>query len=109
MLTVELIPCSAQKVRIFFINPHPACCETEKGGEGERDTGKTVKGVPPCMNSLRQPAVPVHQAGARRCKGEPPPPSSAIPLLYSLWLQQWISRTASYLKVMNMKTDIGQG
>jgi hypothetical protein len=36
--------CSAQIVRIFFINPRPACCETEKGGEGERDTDRKVKG-----------------------------------------------------------------
>jgi len=33
--------CSAQIVRIFFINPRPAYHETEKGGEGERDTGTT--------------------------------------------------------------------
>jgi hypothetical protein len=33
-------------VQIFFINPRPACRETEKGGEGERDTGTTSgKGV----------------------------------------------------------------
>jgi hypothetical protein len=31
-------------VRIFFINPRPACRETEKDGEGERDTCRTVKG-----------------------------------------------------------------
>jgi hypothetical protein len=31
-------------VRIFFINPLPACRETEKGGKGERDTGTTMKG-----------------------------------------------------------------
>ncbi len=35
---------AAQIVRIFFINPCPACRETAKGGEGERDTGITVKG-----------------------------------------------------------------
>jgi hypothetical protein len=32
----------------IFINPRPACCEIEKGGEGERDTDRTMKGVPPC-------------------------------------------------------------
>jgi hypothetical protein len=34
-------------VRIFFINPCPACHETEKGGEGERDIDRTVKGCHP--------------------------------------------------------------
>jgi hypothetical protein len=29
---------------IFFSNLRPACRETEKGGEGERDTDRTVKG-----------------------------------------------------------------
>jgi hypothetical protein len=28
----------------IFYQPLPACCETEKGGKGERDTGITVKG-----------------------------------------------------------------
>ncbi len=65
--------CSAQMVRIFFINARPAWCETEKDGEGERDTDRTVKGVPPCAHSLRQPVVPAHQTGGRRCRGEPPP------------------------------------
>jgi hypothetical protein len=36
----------------IFINPRLACCETEKGGEGERDTDRTVKGVPPCSHTL---------------------------------------------------------
>ncbi len=40
--------------------------------------------------------------------GESPPPSSPIPLLDSLRPQQWISRTASNLEVMSVKTDIGQ-
>jgi hypothetical protein len=31
----------------IFINPRPACRETEKGGEGERDTDRTVKGCHP--------------------------------------------------------------
>jgi hypothetical protein len=39
--------CSVQIVRIFFINPRPACHETEKGGEGERDPDRTVKGCHP--------------------------------------------------------------
>jgi hypothetical protein len=33
--------CSALVVRIFFINPRPAYRDTEKDGEGERDTGIT--------------------------------------------------------------------
>ncbi len=37
--------CSAQIARIFFINPRSACRETKKGGEGERDTVRAVKGV----------------------------------------------------------------
>jgi hypothetical protein len=35
--------CSAQIGRIFFINPRPACCKIEKGGEGERDIYRTVE------------------------------------------------------------------
>jgi hypothetical protein len=36
----------APVVRIFFINPRPVCCDTEKGGEGAKDTGTTTrKGV----------------------------------------------------------------
>ncbi len=58
----------------IFINPRPACWETEKGGEGERDTDRTVKGVPPCMHSLRQPVIHAHQTGGKSCRGEPPPP-----------------------------------
>jgi hypothetical protein len=57
----------------IFINPRPACCETEKGGEGERDICRTVGDVLSCAHSLRQPAVPACQTGGRRCRGEPPP------------------------------------
>jgi hypothetical protein len=31
----------------IFINPRLACCKTEKGGQGERDTDRTVKGCHP--------------------------------------------------------------
>ena len=79
----------------IFYQPPPACCKTEKGGEGERDTGRTVKGVPSGAHSLRQPAVPAHQTGGRRCRGEPPTPQKHY--FDSLRLQRWFSSTASNL------------
>jgi hypothetical protein len=55
----------------IFINPCPACCDTEKGGEGARD--RRVGDVLSCAYSLRQPASPACQTGGRRCSGGPPP------------------------------------
>jgi hypothetical protein len=41
-------------------------------------------------------------------ESQPPPPPSLTPLFNSLRPQRWISRTASDLEVMSIKTDIGQ-
>jgi hypothetical protein len=55
----------------ILINPRTACCETEKGGEGERYICRTVGDVLSCAHySLRQPASPACQTGGRRCSGE---------------------------------------
>ncbi len=82
-------------VRIFFINPHPACCETEKGGEGERDTDSKVKG---CLYLLTRQV----ERGAK----ESPPPDTL--LLTSLRLQRTFSRKASNLEVRSMMSDNGK-
>ncbi len=45
----------------IFINLCPACCDTEKGGVGERDTGTaTGKGVTRHKYSPRLPACYAH-------------------------------------------------
>ncbi len=59
----------------IFINPRPACCETGKGGEGEKDTDRTVKGVPPCAHSLQYFTRQVE----RGAEESPPPPHSHTP------------------------------
>ncbi len=62
----------------IFINPRPACCETEKGGEGEKDTGITVRRVSLGAHSLRLPAVPDHWTGGE-VPGRVPPPHTLTP------------------------------
>ncbi len=93
-------------MQIFFINPCPACHETEKGGEGERDIGMTVKG---CHQAriARGYLLYLHTGQVERCREESPPPIP-LPLLDSLRLQRQISRTASDLEVVSMTADIGQ-
>jgi hypothetical protein len=102
--------CSAQIVQIFFINPRPAYHETEKGGEGERDTGTTSgKGV---TRHIAQGYLRTYSLdrwrGAGKSYPTPPPPHIPLPLLDSLRLQRQISRIASNLKVVSMIADIGQ-
>jgi hypothetical protein len=98
----HIFSCSAQIVRIFFINPRPACRETEKGGEGERDTGTTVKG---CHQAriARGYLLYLLTGQVEMRQGENPPP---LPLSDSLRLQRQISRTASNLEVVSMTADI---
>ncbi len=79
----------------IFINPRPACRETEKGGRGERegDTGITVRTVSLGAHCPRLPAVTTHWI-----EGEVPgrvPPHTPYPILDSLRLQRQISRIAS--------------
>ncbi len=61
--------CSAHMVQKIFINPRPACCEIEEGGEGERDTSKKVEVYCPacitCVNPLHLLARQV-EGGTRR-------------------------------------------
>ncbi len=96
-------------VRKFFINPRPACCEIEEGGEGERDTCKIVEVYCPariaCGNPFHLLARQV-EGGTRR--GPPSPTLSPIHHFNSKRPQRWIFRTASDLEVVNIKTDIGQ-
>ncbi len=77
----------------IFINPRPACRETEKGGEGERDTGMTVKG---CHQAriARGYLLDLLTGQVEWCQGESPPPYTLTPF-GQLRLQQQISRMAS--------------
>jgi hypothetical protein len=71
--------CSALVVRIFFINPRPACRETEKDGEGERDTGITSrKGV---TRHVARGYLRTYSLDRWRGAGEssPPPPYNPTP------------------------------
>ncbi len=90
----------------IFINPRPACHKTEKGGEGERDTGMTVKG---CHQAriARGYLLDLLTGQVEWCQGESPP-LTPLPLLYSWRLQQQISRMASNSGVVSMTADIGQ-
>ena len=90
----------------IFINPRPAYRETEKGGEGERDTGITSgKGV-----TRHVARGYLHSCSLRRWRGtrgrSPPPHNPAH--LDSLLLPQQILRMASNLEVVSMIADIGQ-
>ncbi len=61
----------------IFINPSPACRETENGGEGERDTGTTSgKGV----TRRVAPGYLLHllTGQVERCRGESPPPPNIL-------------------------------
>ncbi len=89
-------------MQIFFINPRPACRETEKGEEGERDSGITVKG---CHQAriARGYLLYLLTGQVEMRQGENPPP---LPLSDSLRLQRQISRTASNLEVVSMTADI---
>ncbi len=93
-------------VRIFFIYPHPAYRDTEKGGEGERDTGITRgKGV---TRYVARGYLRTYSLDRwRRCQGELPP-HIPLPLLDSLRLQWQISKIASNLEVVSMIAGIGQ-
>jgi hypothetical protein len=87
----------------FFINPRSACRETKKGGEGERDTVRAVKGChQECM--ARGYLLCLLTGQVERCWGVPPDTL----LLINLRLQWQISRTASNLEVVSMMADIGQ-
>jgi hypothetical protein len=99
--------CSAQIVRIFFINLRPACSETEKSGEGERDTGTTSgKGV---TRHVARGYLRTYSPDRWRGAGESsPPPHVPLPFLDNLRLQRQISRIASSLEVVSMIADIGQ-
>ncbi len=90
--------CSAQIEQIFFINPRPACPETEKGGEGERDTGRTVKG---CRQARIAQGYLLHllTGQVERCRESPLPDT---PLLISMRLQRQICRKASNLEVVSV-------
>ncbi len=84
-------------MRIFFINPRPACCETEKGGEGERDNDRIVKG---CHQERIAWGYLLYllTRQVERCGGEPPlPPPLDTLLLTSLRMQQQIFRIASWV------------
>jgi hypothetical protein len=91
----------------IFINPRPACRETEKGGEGERDTSTTSgKGV---TKRVARGYLRTYSLDSWRGAGESsPPPLIPLPLLDSLRLQRQISRIASNSEVVSMKADIGQ-
>jgi len=62
----------------FFIDPRPACCETEEGGERERDSHKIVKVHCPeriaCGNS---PYLLARQVKGAITRG--PPPATLTP------------------------------
>ncbi len=92
-------------MRIFFINPRPACHETEKGGEGEILHWHNSEMVSPGAHGPRLPTVPAHWKGGE-VPGRVPPPPIPLPLLDSLRLQRQISRTASNLGVVSMTADI---
>jgi hypothetical protein len=101
--------CSALIVRIFFINPCPACHETEKGGEGEIDTGTTsgksvTRHVARCY--LRTYSLD-RWSGAGE-SSPPPPPIYPYPFWTVLRLQRQISMIASNLEVVRMIAEIGE-
>jgi hypothetical protein len=95
--------CSALLVRIFFINPRPACHDTEKDGEGERDTGTTSgKGV---TRYVDRGYLRTYSLGRwRGTRKTSPPPYNPTPLdSFEAGL-----RMASNMEVMCMIADIGQ-
>jgi hypothetical protein len=94
-------------VPIFFINPRPAYLDTEKGGEGERDTELTSgEGV---TRHVARGYLRTYSLDRWRGAGESfPPPHIPLPLLDSLRLQWQISRIASNLEVVSVIADIGQ-
>ena len=77
-----LYTCSAHISADFFIDPRPACCETEEGGEGERDTCKMVELYCPgriaCGNPFHLLDRQV-EGGTTR----PPPPATHTPFQQS--------------------------
>ncbi len=90
----------------IFINPRPACPETEKGWEGERDTGTTSgKGV---TRHVAWGYLRTYTLDRWRGAGESSPLHIPLPLLDGLRMQRQISRIASNLEGVNMITDIRQ-
>ena len=76
----KIYKCSAQIVPIFIINPRPACCEKEKGGEGERDICRTVEVYYPARIACGNPLYLL----ARQVEGgavESPPPITHTPFV----------------------------
>ncbi len=68
-------------MRIFFINPRPAYRDTEKGGEGERDTGITSgKGV---TWYVARGYLRTYRLDGWRGTKETSPPQIILPLLDS--------------------------
>jgi hypothetical protein len=106
-ITVHLLKLLVFKNELFctdsaniFINPHPACCETEKGGEGERNTDRTVKGIPTYTNSLRQPLYLL----TRQMEGD----AEESPPHHKHTSFDQFEAPASNLEVVSIKTDLGQ-
>jgi hypothetical protein len=79
----QLYRCSPQIVRIFFYQPPSSCCKTEKGGEGERYTGRTVEGYHPARiargNLLYLFARQVEGGVVESPPSPPPPPQHPHP------------------------------